>query len=186
LQLTQMRWLKSAALALTVLSLIGAMSPSLKADEMPIFGDITGLSCQGAADKTFPGFAVITFSFGDTIPVTLVTSGGGGVNGIATGKPTFPDISVVKGLDDCTPLLFGGVALGTRFKTASLTVVPKGSKVAVLLVELSNVIITSDKFTEGAAKELDEVITLFYERITITHIPSGKTFTFDVTTGKAS
>jgi type VI protein secretion system component Hcp len=162
------------------------MSPALKADEMPIFGDITGLSCQGAADKTFPGFAVITFSFGDTIPVNPFIIGGGGSGGITTGKPTFPDISVVKGLDDCTPLLFGAVAQGTRFRTASLTVVPKGSKVAVLLVELSNVIITSDKFTEGAAKELDEVITLFYEKITITHVPSGKTFTFDVTTGKAS
>ena len=186
MQFTQRRWLRSAALALTVLSLIGTLSPSLKADEMLIFGDITGLSCQGAADKTFPGFAVITFTFGDTIPVTPVAIGGGSGGGIAIGKPTFPDISVVKGLDDCTPLLFGGVAQGTRFKTASLTVVPKGSKVAVLLVELSNVIITSDKFTEGAAKELDEVISLFYERITITHIPSGKTFTFDVTTGKAS
>jgi type VI protein secretion system component Hcp len=165
--------------------LIGALSPSLKADEMPIFGDITSLSCQGAADKTFPGFAVITFTFGDTIPVLPFTGGGGG-GGITTGKPTFPDISVVKGLDDCTPLLFGGVALGTRFRTASLTVVPKGSKVAVLLVELSDVIITSDKFTEGAAKELDEVITLNYGKITITHVPSGKTFTFDVRTGRAS
>src|SRR5215467_13034232 len=67
MQPTQMRWLRSAALALTVLSLIGAMSTLLKADEMLIFGDIAGLSCQGAADKTFPGFAVITFTFGDKI-----------------------------------------------------------------------------------------------------------------------
>ena len=50
---------------------------------------------------------------------------------------------------------------------------------------LETVDLTSEKFTEGAANELDEELALHYGKITITHVPSGKTFSFDTSSGKA-
>ena len=146
---------------------------------MPIFGDLTGLQCKGAADSAFPGFAISSFSFGDT---NATSAGGATGSGAGSGKPTFQDISIVKKLDDCTPILFGAVAQGTPISNATITVVSKGGKTPVLVIQLSEVVVTSDKFTEGAAQELDEVITLFYRKITITHVPSGNKFSFDVAT----
>lgn len=150
----------------------------LQADEMPIFGDLSGLQCKGAADSAFPGFAISSFSFGDANVTSAATAGGGA----SAGKPTFQDISIVKKLDDCTPLLFGAVAQGTPIPNATITVVSKGGKTPVLVIQLSEAVVSSDKFTEGAAHELDEVITLSYRKIIITHVPSGNKFAIDVVT----
>ena len=163
---------------LLLVSALVAAPRSLRADEMPIFGDLSGLQCKGAADSAFPGFAISSFSFGDSITTSAGATGGG----VSTGKPTFQDISIVKKLDDCTPLLFGAVAQGTPIPNATITVVNKGGKTPVLVIQLTDVIVTSDKFTEGAAHELDEVITVSYRKITITHVPSGNKFSFDIAT----
>lgn len=163
---------------LLLVSAVVAIPGSLLADEMPIFGDLSGLQCKGAADSAFPGFAISSFSFGDS----LNTSAGSASSGAGAGKPTFQEISIVKKLDDCTPLLFGAVAQGTLIPNATITVVSKGGKSPVLLIQLTDVIVTSDKFTEGAAQELDEVITLSYRKIIITHVPSGNKFAIDVGT----
>jgi type VI protein secretion system component Hcp len=61
--------------------------------------------------------------------------------------------------------------------------VAAGGTSAVLLIELQGVALVSDNFTEGAGGELDEVITLSYQKIKITHVPSGTTFTWDINTG---
>ncbi len=166
--------------AIVAFGALGALPRSLRADEMPIFGDLQGLACKGAADGAFPGFAVSSFSFGDTNPASATTGSGGGA-----GKPSFQDISVVKGLDDCTPLLFEAVAKGSHIGTATLTVVSRNNKTPILVIQLTDVLVTSDKFTEGAAKELDEVITLSYTKITITHVPSSNKVAIDVATGTA-
>src|SRR5258708_14753 len=121
MQFRQTKWFQSTILATTILGMLAATSQVLRADEMPIFGLIGNLGCQGAGDKSFPGFAVSTFSLSDQMA------------GRPSSKVYFADITVVKGLDDCTPLLFGAVATETLFPTVSLTVVPKGSKVPVLL-----------------------------------------------------
>lgn len=163
---------------LLFVSVLAATPGSLRADEMPIFGNLSGLQCKGAADSAFPGFAISSFSFGDS----TTASAGAASSGASTGKPTFQDISIVKKLDDCTPLLFGAVAHGGVIANATITVVSKGSKTPVLLIQLSDVVVTSDKFTEGAAQELDEVITLSYRKIIITHVPSGNNFAIDVAT----
>ncbi len=168
---------KPAAIGILVFSALAVMPKSLRADEKPIFGDISGISCKGAGDSAFPGFAVSSFSFGDSVAIAASTGSGGGA-----GKPMFQDISVVKGLDDCTPLLFEAVAKGSHLTSATLTVVQKGNKTPVLLIQLSDVTVTSDKFTEGAARELDEVITLSYRKITITHVPSGNKVSIDIAT----
>src|SRR5690242_7228164 len=169
---------KPATIAILVFSAIAAMPKTLKADEMPIFGEINGITCKGAGDSAFPGFAVSSFSFGDSLATAAATSG----SGAGAGKPSFQDISVVKKLDDCTPLLFEAVAKGSHLSSATLTVVQKGNKTPVLLIQLSDVTVTSDKFTEGAARELDEVITLSYRKITITHVPSGNKVSIDIAT----
>ena len=173
---------KLAAIALIVFSALAALPQSLRADEKLIFGQIAGVSCQGAENTAFPGFAVSTFSFGDSLAASICSATGGA----GAGKASFQDISVVKGLDDCTPALFEAVAKGSPLASATLTVVAKGSKTPVLVIQLTGVFVTSDKFTEGAPHELDEVITLAYTKITITHVPSGKTVTIDVATNSVA
>ena len=177
--LKNVQWPQAATFTLLVCGALAAGAQTARADEMPIFGELSGVSCQGANDSAFPGFAVSTFSFGDSMATDAAS-------GLATGKATFQNITVVKGLDDCTPLLFEAVAKGTVSSTATLTVVRKGSKTPVLVIQLNDVMVTSDKFTEGAARELDEVVTLTYRKITITHVPSGKKVTIDVTTNAGS
>jgi len=171
---------KPTVLAL-FLSAIAAMPQSLRADEKPIFGDLNGISCKGAGDSAYPGFAVASFSFGDSLATSSATGSGG-----SAGKPDFQDISLTKDLDDCTPLLFEAVAKGSHLPSATITVVSKGNKGPVLVIQLTDVIVTSDKFTEGAAKELDEVVTLSYTKITITHVPSGNKVTIDRATNTTS
>jgi len=171
-------WSRRAAMALLFFGALAALPRSAQADEKPIFGEISGVSCKGASDGAFPGFAVASFSFGDTNVSTI----GSATGGAGAGKVTFQDISITKGLDDCTPALFEAVAKGTPSSTASLTVVQKGTRLPILKIQLSHVVVTSDKFVEGAANELDEVITLAYSQITITHVPSGKSVIIDVNT----
>ncbi|MBZ5578675.1 MAG: type VI secretion system tube protein Hcp [Acidobacteriia bacterium] len=179
MQLRKIQWANPAVTALLAFAALAVMPPSVRADEKLIFGQISGVSCQGAGDNAFPGFAASSFSFGDTLATDAAS-------GLATGKATFQNISVVKGLDDCTPVLFEAVAKGTQSATATLTVVAKGGKTPLLVIQLTSVIVNSDKFTEGAAHELDEVVTLSYRKITITHVPSGKTVTIDVATNSAT
>ena len=161
----------NCALALTALGILAAPPQALRADDL-IFGQITGLQCQGAKDPTFLGFAVSTF----TVAATH--------SGNAAGPLIFPDITLVKGLDDCTLALFAAVARGNVFSNAIFTVVPKGGKSPVLLIELQNVLLTGDTFTDSG-KERNELVSVSYQKIKITHIPNGSggrilEFSFDV------
>jgi len=176
LQLTM--WPQRTTLLLIAFSALAAMQP-VRADEYNIYGFIDTMNCVGTPGPVVQGFAVFSFSFGDKNP-SSASSGAG------ASRPTFLDVTVVKGLDDCTPFLFGAVSTGKHFKKATLTAVPKGSSTAVLLIELDTVLVTSDKFNEGDPNELDEVITLSYGKITITHVPSGKSVVCTVTNGSCS
>lgn len=171
MQFQQREWSNSTTFAMTLLVMLAVTPQALRADEMLTFGQLTGMHCQGASAKSVPGFAVSTFSLADSVK----TSPGG-----STGTASFTDVNVVKGLDDCTPLLFGAVARGTRFTSATLTVVSKVSFEAVLLIQLQDVVVSGARFTEGAANLLDEVVSLSYAKIKITHVPSGKSFSWDV------
>ena len=174
-----MNYHRSAVLLVTALVL--ATGPNvLLGDENPIFGQIAGLGCTGSGPAASPGFAIKTFALSDA-----ATASSAGSTGKGSGLPTFPDIRIVKGLDDCTPLLFGGVARENHFTSGTITVYTPGGTSKLLLVELTDVFLTGDTFTEGAANELDELVTVTYSKIRITHIPSGKTFGWDVKAGKA-
>ncbi len=170
--------MKLAILAFTVLGLLAPMAMAqVPPSPEVIYGNATGLNCQGAGVPAFPGFTVYTFSFADAVK-------GGGVDRSGKengGTPTFPDIVLTKGLDDCTPLLFGAVAKGSHFKTLTLTVAVGTS--TLLLVTLQDVSFTSESFTENGAdgnvRDLDEVVTIAYGKITITHVPSGTSFGWD-------
>lgn len=175
-------------LGIVAVTFFGLLAPLAMAQLPPpppevIYGNVTGLNCQGASVPAFPGFTVYTFSFADAVKTAPGAAGGG-----PAGRPTFPNISLTKGLDDCTPLLFGAVAKGTRFPNVTLTVGLLGTTTTLLLVTLQDVFLTSESFTENGAdgnvRDLDEVVTLAYSKITITHVPSGKSFGWDVDKGK--
>lgn len=173
--------MKTTILVSMILSSLAPLATAQLPPPSPqtIFGNVSGLACQGAGVPAFPGFTVFVFTFADA-----VKSGG---SGAASGAPVFPDIAMTKGLDDCTPLLFGAVATGKRFPTVTFTVVSGNPAAPLLIVTLQNVFFTSDRFTEDGAdgniRDLDELVTMNYDRITIKHVASGNTFTFDVKKG---
>jgi type VI secretion system secreted protein Hcp len=143
-----------------------------------IFGD-AGLACQGAGNSSYPGFLAYTFNFSST---NKANAGGGG-----GGRVVFPDVSVTKGLDDCTPLLLQAVATGKRIPTVTLTLV-KGTA-TILILKLEEVVVTGQQFAEDGAdaanvRDVDETVTLAFQKITITHVPSGKSFGWNVATNK--
>jgi type VI protein secretion system component Hcp len=159
---------------IAVLGALAVMTQVVRADDANIYVDVTGLSCQGAGNRQAPGFTASSFSFGASTPAS--TTGGS-----TAGATSFADFIIVKGLDDCTPPLFGAAGKANHFGKVTVRVVPRTppNSMMLLLITLENVVMTSDKFMEGAPGELDEQISLSYQIITITRVPSGRTFTLD-------
>ena len=79
---------------------------------------------------------------------------------------------------------FKGLAQGRHFASATIKVINKTTREPILQIDLTEVTIISDKFTEGASQELDEEVLLSFAKITITHVPSGKTVEIDTQTNR--
>jgi type VI protein secretion system component Hcp len=103
--------------------------------------------------------------------------------GIGAGRSMFADIKLVKTLDDCTPLLFQNLAKGARLNTVNITIVTPATADtparALLKIVLDTVFITSDEFTEAVGGRPAEVVTLSWQKITITYMPTGTRFGWD-------
>jgi type VI protein secretion system component Hcp len=167
---------KSAKYALGLLIVLQFSSPQSFAQNT-IFAKFDALTCQGAMDRDFPGSAVFSIGFGGT----AVPGAAGG--GIGAGRSMFADIKLVKTLDDCTPLLFQNLAKGARLNTVNITIVTPATADtparALLKIVLDTVFITSDEFTEAVGGRPAEVVTLSWQKITITYMPTGTRFGWD-------
>jgi type VI secretion system Hcp family effector len=144
-------------------------------------------SCQGAGNADFPNYAaVFSVQFGGTDPAAnLFFLGGAG-----GGKTSFADITLVKTLDDCTPLLFKALANGTVLGTVKISMINPATTsnpaiTRILDITLTNVVISSDSFAEAAGGKPSEVVTLSWQKITITHVASNTSFNWDRATNAA-
>lgn len=131
----------------------------------------------------FPNYsAVSSVSLGGTAPdITFVGGAGSG------GKTTFDDIKIVKRLDDCTIQLFKTLANNTPLGKVTIAIMAPAVGAAppthLLDIVLTNVQITSDEFAEAVGGRPSEVVALNWQKITITHVPSGVSFSWDKVTG---
>jgi type VI secretion system Hcp family effector len=165
------------------LLLVCQLAPQCFAQQNTIFVKFDGFNCQGAMNPDFPGFsAVSSVALGGSN--TVATSSGGA--GSLTGRASFDDTKVVKTLDDCTPLLYQNLAKGTFLKTVTIEIMTPATSTTpatrLLEIVMTDVIVTSDEFAEAVGGRPSEVVTLYWVKITITHVPSNTTFTWDKST----
>lgn len=169
------------------LLLVFQLAPQCFAQQNSIFVKFDGFNCQGAVNLDLPGFsAVSSVALGGSNPGVIFGSGGGG----STGRTTFEDTKVVKSLDDCTPLLYQKLAQGTFLSTVTIEILTPATSTApatrLLEIAMQTVVITSDEFAEAVGGKPSEVVTLDWAKITITHVPSGATFTWNKETNSAT
>ena len=152
--------------------------PQCFGQEIFVQFDPSVFTCSGDMNREFPNFSLAS-SVGFGATDTVIHTAGGD----RPAPPMFPDIKLVKTLDDCTPSILENLAKGTIFKTVTISIVkpgPTGLPVHVLDILLNGVIITSDEFAEAGGAP-SEVVTLDWTRISVTHVQSGKKFTWNRT-----
>ena len=132
---------------------------------------VDDLSCTGAADGTFPGFLASSFSFGGETAGGFSYGGGG-----SAASPTPSNVTVVKNADDCSPGLFKLWATGTHVKKVTVRVLD-GPKNELLRITLDDVTVVKVSYGPAA-----ESIGFAYARLTLLHVPSGKSVTYDFKT----
>jgi type VI secretion system secreted protein Hcp len=123
--------------------------------------------------------AVFSLGLGGTNTSTIAA----GTGGAGAGKATFADVRLVKTLDDCTPPLLTALATGQHLATVKISVVNPATGTSpmtrILEILLENVFISGDEFAEAVGGRPSEVVTLAWEKITVTHVPSGAKFTWN-------
>jgi type VI protein secretion system component Hcp len=150
--------------------------PQCFAQEIFVQFDPSVFTCVGDMNKDFPNFSLASsVGFGATDTVIHTSAGD------RPGPPIFPDIKLTKTLDDCTPAILENLAKGKIFNTVKISIVRTvtgGPLVHVLDIILTGVIITSDEFAEAVGAP-SEVVTLDWTTISVTHVQSGKKFTWN-------
>ena len=123
-------------------------------------------------------FNVLSWSWGASNPTTIGSGGGGG-----TGKVSLSSLNVLKDFDACSPALFGAVATGRHFETATL--VQSNSDGTVTTLALTDVIIESWQASGSVASEqATESVSLAFAKVCLTDGGSGSRFCYDVAANK--
>jgi len=179
----QMMHFKAAKYVFVSLGVL-ALSGSPCVAQNTIFVQFSGLNCQGAADPNFPGSAISSVSLEGDNPVSFNTTGGG------SGKVSFTDIKLVKTLDDCTPLLFQNLAMGTQFQAVTIKIVSPATAstpaTPLVIIQLSGASLSSDQLVQAAGGRPSELVTVAFVKITLTHVPSNKTFSWNIQTNSSN
>ena len=123
-------------------------------------------------------FNVLSWSWGASNPTTIGSGGGGG-----TGKVSLSSLNVLKDFDACSPALFGAVATGRHFESATL--VQSNSDGTVTTLALTDVIIESWQASGSVATEqATESVSLAFAKVCLTDGGSGSKFCYDVAANK--
>lgn len=127
---------------------------------------ISGIPGEATASGHTNEIAVLSFSEGVSIPVTIGSGGG------TTGTPAFGNLKIVKYLDKASPLLFLACAQGTHISQAVLTLRDQtGGQVEFYKITLTGVFISSVQTggsSSGDARPT-ETVTLAFQQIQWTY-----------------
>ena len=149
------------ATALFAASAVGADDP------VRAFLKIDGIKGESTNAKHIDEIDVAAFKLG--VLQSLSTTGGGGAG---TGKATFAPITVFKGIDSASPLLFLHCATGQHHAEAVLTLTDHGRE--SFKVRLVDVIVTSCDVNSNNVENSElplESVSLNFARIEITYQP---------------
>lgn len=164
---TQFR-LTPAAKALLVLSTLSGLlvaTPAVAAVDM--FMTIDSVAGESTDEKYKGGSDVLAWSWG--------ASNSGGPTG--AGKVSFQDLSWTQYIDASIPDLFLGLARGTHFDHATLTVRSAGERrFDFLTIRFENVLITSLSMggSGGEARLTTNVTMMPLDKITLTYTPTNR------------
>ena len=172
-------------LPIVICTVLAAVAPSRADDSVRAFLKIDGIKGQSTNAKHIDEIDVAAFKLGVLQSLSDSTAGGGA----GVGKPTFAPVTIFKGLDTASPLLFLACATGQHKPQAVLTLSERGRDTFV--IRLSDVIVTScdQNSNDTGNSELPlETIALKYSKIEITFTPATAkgapgtpvTITFDV------
>jgi type VI secretion system secreted protein Hcp len=160
---------------------------AMAADIFAKLGDIKGESTD---DKHKDEIEVLSFSWG--VSNAQVISAGR--EGVAAGKATFQDLTIVHAFDKASPSLLKACASGTHIKDAIIThrKVGKGQQ-EYLIVKLHDVIVTSVMHGGSTGQPISENVTLAFAKVDLQYKPqkadgsldAGIDFKFDIKSNKS-
>jgi type VI secretion system secreted protein Hcp len=134
----------------------------MAADIFAKIGDIKGESLD---DKHKDEIEVLSFSWGLSNSMNIVSGGGG-----AAGKTTFHDLSFVHNVDKASPALMQACATGARFKDATLSQRKAGKNPQeFLIVKMNDIIITG--VTSGGGQMGSETVSLAFAAVDLEYKP---------------
>jgi type VI protein secretion system component Hcp len=149
-----------------------AKSNAPQAPKSSITVTVGNLSCTTPAGAGT--FAVQSFSWGASNPVSFVAGGGAG-----TGKASISSLNIMKSFDACSPALFDGVVKGAAFPQVTLTQRNNdGDPVTVITLEKAFIESwqLSSSVNEAAATES---VSIAGQKFCVNDVPSGNKFCFD-------
>ena len=152
-----------------------------------IFAKIGDIKGESLDDKHKDEIEVLSFSWGVTNSGVLASGG------VAAGKATFHDLSIVHNLDKASPLLLKACATGTHIKDAIITHRKAGKgQQEYLIVKLNDVIITGVTHGGSPGQPGSENITLAFAKVDLEYKPqkpdgsldAGIHFKYDIKANK--
>lgn len=127
---------------------------------------IAGIPGEATANGHTNEIAVLSYSEGVSIPVTIGSGGG------TTGTPAFNHLKIVKYLDKASPLLLLACAQGTHISQAVLTLRDQaGGQVEFYKITLTGVFISSVQIGGSGSGDArpTETVTLAFQQIQWTY-----------------
>ena len=136
---------------------------------------LNGLNCTTKAGTNM--FDVLAWSWGASNSGSVHVGGGAGA-----GKANIQDLSVSKNFDQCSPVLFGAVSLGTHLKDVTLTQ-EDGKGNVLLTVTMTEVAVSSWSIGGTVSTELpSENVTFNFAKVCIADASTSTQACFDTTT----
>lgn len=156
-----------------------------------IFAKLGNIKGESIDAKHKDEIEVLSFSWG----VITAAPAGGSAGGVAGGKATFHDLSIVHRIDKASPLLLKACATGEHLKDATITHRKAGKEQQEFLtVKMNDVVITA-VVHGGSAGQPDpgsETVNLTFAKVDFEYKPqkadgsldAGIHFRFDLKTNK--
>ena len=126
-------------------------------------------------------FLVNSYSFGATQTGDLTSGGGGGA-----GKAVVSDLNIQRGMDGCSPALFGSVVSGKHFTTATLLQTDANGN-TLLTVTLSEVLVSGYQISGNQQNPAPvEGVSFAYRKICVEEASSGAKVCYDAAQNQTS
>lgn len=119
---------------------------------------------------------VMSFSWGASNPASLMAGG------LATGKASYSDLSIMKAMDSCTPQLLEYLTLGTHIPSGDLVLRKTSGNEAIkyLTVVFKDIVISSLQHSGSSGGDVMESLSLAFGEHKFSYVPQKEDGSDDV------